>query len=65
MPRGGKRDGAGRPKFEAIKRITLSFSCSPMVGVVLDQEIKKRKDQGDEISRSELIEGIILDYFEG
>jgi len=64
MPRGGKRDGAGRPKLGALSRVTLSFSCSPMMAVVLDQEIEKRKAQGDNISRSELIEGILLDYFE-
>lgn len=64
MPRGGKRDGAGRPAI-SNKRITLSFSCSPMMAIALDEQVKKHHEIGDKISRSELIEGILLDYFEG
>ena len=64
MPRGGKRDGAGRPPV-VLPRITLSFTCHPMMATTLEEEIKKRALLGKKISRSELIEGILLDYFEG
>ena len=50
MPRGGKRDGSGRPIKYGDKTVTKSFRIPES----LDQRIQKKADKND-ISWSELV----------
>jgi len=60
MPRGGSRDGSGRPEMAPeLKKGTTAFSLNPILIKTISDVAKQRG-----ISKSELVESILIQYFE-